>query len=339
MILVTGGTGLVGSHLLLELTRKYDRIRAIHRPASNKQNVLDVFSLYLKNPEEQYGKIEWVEADITDIDSILDILDGIKYVYHTAADVSFKPGDQIRLLDNNVGGTANMVNACLERKIKKFCFVSSTAALGDATRGEAITEDLAWAHSKHRSMYAISKFNSEMEVWRGIAEGLNAIIINPSIIIGPGDWSRSSPYLFTAVWNGLKFYSRGVTGYVDIRDVIHAMTFLTEGNFEGERYTVSSENLSYRKVLEMIALALGKKTPRFHAAPYLIAIGWRIDWLLSALTGKSRMITKDTAKSSNRKAEFSSAKIQEATGMQFMEIQKSINETAAYFLQTYSGKA
>ena len=335
MILVTGGTGLVGSHLLLELTRRHVKVRAIHRPASNIQHVLDVFALYLKNPEEQFEKIEWVPADITDIHSLLDVLEDVDYVYHTAADVSFKPGDRIRLLDNNVGGTANVVNACLEKKIKKFCFVSSSAALGDSSNGEEITEDLLWTYSKQRSIYSISKFNSEMEVWRGIAEGLDAVIVNPSIIIGPGDWNKSSPYLFTAVWKGMKFFTRGVTGYVDIRDVILSMTALMEGDFKGAPYTVSSENLSYRQVLEMIALALGKKPPGLHASPFLVGLGWRIDWLISTLTGKSRLITRDAAKSSSRKAFFSNRKIREATGMEFMPVQKSIERTASFFLQDH----
>jgi len=330
---------LVGSHLLLELTEKHSQIRAIHRPLSNLRPVLDVFALYLENPAERYGKIEWVQGDITDIDSLLDVLEGVDYVYHAAADVSFKPGERVKLMDNNVGGTANLVNACLDKKIKKLCFVSSTAALGDSPQGGEITEDLLWAHSKQRSMYSISKFKSEMEIWRGIAEGLNAVIVNPSIIIGPGDWSRSSPYLFTAVWKGMKFYTKGITGYVDIHDVIRAMTALMEGDFLGERYTVSSENLSYHQVLKMIAIALGKKPPRIHATPFLISLGWRFDWLLSTLTGKTRMITRDTAKSSRRKALFSNQKIKTAIGIEFLPVQKSIDNTARIFLDTHNKKS
>ncbi len=336
MILVTGGTGLVGSHLLLELTGKHNLVRAIHRPESNLRQVYDIFSLYLENPEERYNRIEWVAGDITDIDSIFEVLNDIEYVYHTAADVSFIPGERIRLMDNNVGGTANVVNACLEKNIKKLCFVSSTSALGDSPKEENITEDILWTYSKERSLYSISKFNSEMEVWRGIAEGLNAVIVNPSIIIGPGDWNRSSSYLFTAVWRGMKFYTKGITGYVDIRDVIQAMTLLMEGDFQGERYTVSAENLSFQAVLSMMASCLGKKPPGIHATPFLTSLGWRADWLLSKISGKKRMITRDTAISARRKARFSNQKISEATGMKFKPVQKSIEETAKFFMDMHA---
>ncbi len=336
MILVTGGTGLVGSHLLLELTRTENRVRAIQRPLSYTRHVLDVFSLYLENPETQYRKIEWVPADITDIDSMLEAMDGVEYVYHAAANVSFQPGKPAPLMDNNVGGTANVVNACLEKNIRKLCYVSSTAALGNALPGEEITENMLWLDSKNRSQYSISKFRSEMEVWRGVAEGLQAVIVNPSIIIGPGDWHRSSSYLFTAVWKGLTFYTEGITGYVDVRDVVRAMILLMNGDIQGERYTLSSENLSYRKVLEMIAEALGKKPPRIHATPFLVSIAWRLDWIAGLLTGKSRSITRDAARSSLRKALFSNRKIREAMDLEFIPIDQSVKETARIFLRNPS---
>jgi nucleoside-diphosphate-sugar epimerase len=335
MILVTGGTGLVGSHLLLEITGKYDRVRAIHRPLSDTQLVLSVFSIYLDNPEERFGKIDWVHGDITDIDSLLNIMDGIDYVYHAAAEVSFQSGSVSALLHNNAGGTANVVNACLEKNIRKLCYVSSTAALGSAPPGTDITEDLQRTNSGSRSMYSISKFQSEMEVWRGIAEGLNAVIVNPSIIIGPGDWNRSSSYLFTTVWNGMKFYTIGVTGYVDIRDVVHSMTHLMESDQAGERFIISSENLSYQEVLEMIAKALGKKPPGILATPFLISIAWRADWLISKLTGKPRSITRDAAVSSRRVACFSNRKITEATGIEFIPVSQSIKKTADLFLAAH----
>ena len=336
MILVTGGTGLVGSHLLLELSGKYDRVSAIYRPLSDIGHVLDIFALYLEDPEKQYQKINWIPGDTTDIHSLLEAFKGVDYVYHAAANVSFAKGNPSSVLYNNIEGTANVVNACLESKVRKLCYVSSTAALGDAPAGEEITEDLHWTHSKKRSVDSLSKFKSEMEVWRGIAEGLDAVIVNPSIIIGPGDWQRSSSYLFSAVWRGIKFYTEGITGYVDIRDVVRAMTDLMESEIKGERFTVTSENLSYRQVLEKIALSLGKKPPSLHATPLLVSLAWRLDWLLQALTGKPRKITRDAAKSSSRKAIFSNRKITEATGIKFIPIDQSIKDTARIFLQEHT---
>ena len=339
MILITGSTGLVGTHLLLELAKKHDKIRATHRASSDLQSVYETFALYVDDPGIYYDKIEWIEADVTDFDALTQALDGVDYVYHTAAFVSFDPRDRHTMNQINVEGTANLVNACLEKKVKKLCYVSSTAALGNAPSGELIREDMIWTHSNILSSYSVSKYQSEMEVWRGMAEGLQAVIVNPSIIIGPGDWNRSSPYLFSAVWKGLKFYTEGVTGYVDIRDVVHAMINLMMGDFSSERYTISAENLSYRQVLEMIASALDKPPPRIHATPLLISIAWRMNWLVSKLNGEKRRITRDTVNSSRRKALFSNEKIREAISIDFIPVKQSIHDTAIHFLsQAKAGK-
>lgn len=332
MILVTGGTGLIGTHLLLELSKKHNKIRATHRVSSNLEAVLDTFALYVDDPLPYYDKIEWVEADVTDFESLMDALDGVDQVYHTAAFISYDPRDRYSMIRSNIEGTANLVNACLENNVEKLCYVSSTAALGNAPEGEQITEDIIWSHVKYRSVYAVSKYQSEMEIWRGMAEGLQAVIVNPSVIIGPGNWKRSSSYLFYAVWKGMKFYTEGVTGYVDIRDVVHAMTTLMDGDFASERYTVTAENLSYRQVLEMIATALDKPPPRIHASPFLISLACKISWLISKFNGKQRKITRDTARSSKRKAYFSNEKIRQAIGMDFIPLKQSVQDTANHFL-------
>jgi nucleoside-diphosphate-sugar epimerase len=169
-----------------------------------------------------------------------------------------------------------------------------------------------------------------------MAEGLNAVIVNPSIVVGPGDWDRSSSYLFSVVWKGIKFYSNGVTGYVDIRDVVRSMIYIMHSEVTGERYTVTSENLTFRQVLEMIANALGKKPPGIHAGPFLLSIAWRLDWFLCKLTGKNRSITRDAAKSSHRKSFFSNEKIREVTGIDFLPVEQSIKDTALLFLKQHS---
>lgn len=335
MILVTGGTGLVGSHLLLELTGKHNRVRALRRPESLPGRVRDVFSYYTDEAGERFSRIDWVEGDIRDYDSLLPALEGIDNVYHAAADVLFRSGSSSAMIHNNVEGTANVVNACMEKGVRKLCYVSSTAALGTAPLGKQVTEDMHWTYNRSRSGYSVSKFRSEMEVWRGIAEGLKAVIVNPSVIIGPGDWTRSSSYLFQAVWRGLRFYTEGVTGYVDIRDVIKSMISLMESDKHSERYTVSSENLSYRDVLGKIAAALGKKGPRIHATRMLSSLAWRADWLICTFTGRSRSITRDAARSGRKKTFFSNEKIKDAAGIRFIPIDQSIKDTAKIFLRTH----
>jgi dihydroflavonol-4-reductase len=338
MILVTGGTGLVGSHLLFELAQKNEKVRAIRRQSSNLEHVRYIFSLYAKDAEKLLDRIEWIEADIEDIESLNMSFEGIRQVYHCAAMVSFDPREKYDMIRNNQEGCANLVNVCLEKKIDKLCYVSSTSALGSAPENMMVTEDHVWSASKHRSAYSVSKFRSEMEVWRGIAEGLNAVIVNPSIIIGPGDWDRSSSRLFSVVWKGMKYYTEGVTGYVDIFDVVSAMIRLMESDVSAERYTLSSENLSYRQILEIIAENLNKKPPRIHAGPILLSIAWRLDWLNHRITGQKRSITKDAVVSSRTKSYFSNQKITDELGLEFKSIAESLKSTAHLFLDYTSGK-
>ena len=336
MILVTGGTGLVGSHLLYELARNHDSARAIHRPESDLSAVRNVFAFYCQNADELFNKIEWTQADMGDPESLQEALQGVRQVYHCAAVVSFDPREKASMISANVEGTSNIVNACLEEGIDKLCYVSSTAALGSAAIGTLITEDLIWSASAHRSAYSVSKYHSEMEVWRGMAEGLNAVIVNPSIIIGPGEWERSSSRLFSVVWKGMKYYTEGITGYVDVRDVVSAMTALMASDISGERFTISAENLSYRQVLQWIAEKLGKQAPTIHAGRLMISVVWRLDWLKHLITGQKRSITKEAVRSSMQKSCFSNEKLSVALGLKYKSISDSIAETAAIFMKQVS---
>ena len=329
---------MVGSHLLYELVQKNEKVRAIRRQSSNFEHVRYVFSIYAKNAQKLLDRIEWIEADIRDIESLNMSFEGIRQVYHCAAMVSLDPSEKYDMIRNNQEGCANVVNVCLEKKIDKLCYVSSTSALGSAPENMMVTEDHIWSASKHRSAYSVSKFRSELEIWRGIAEGLNAVIVNPSIIIGPGDWERSSSRLFSAVWKGMKYYTEGVTGYVDILDVVSAMIRLMESDVSAERYTLSSENLSYRDILEIIAENLNKRPPRIHAGLILLSIAWRLDWMNHKITGKQRSITKDVVLSSRNKSYFSNQKITDELGLVFKPISESLKDTAKIFLDYTSGK-
>ena len=333
MILVTGGTGLIGSHLLFELTKKGEKIRALKRVSSNSEMVKKVFSYYLDDPDLALSLIEWFDGDITDPVYVHEALDGIRRVYHTAGFVSFDSADKPAILNINVRGTAHIVNACIENEIEKLCFVSSSSAIGVAIPGETLNEEIFWSGPGKDSIYAISKYQAEMEVWRGINEGLNAVIVNPTIIIGPGDWKRSSLRLFSEVHKGLRFYTEGITGYVDVRDVVKAMILLMEGKFSGERYILSSENHSYREILSMIAESLGKKPPTIYATPLMIGTAFYIDWLRAFLTSGKKRIAKDIITASKNKMLFSNDKIRHATGMEFIPVKDSIRWTAELFLQ------
>lgn len=332
MVLVTGGSGLVGSHILYELLSEGRDVRALRRSVRSTELVAQLFVYY--NPDQgadMFSRIEWVDGDVNDIVSLREALSGVDYVYHCAAIVSFLPGDRQRMIKVNVEGTANLVNLCLQMGVKKLCHCSSVAAIGRPERGNRIDESLVWKTSGTNSWYAISKYGAEREVWRGVEEGLNTVIVNPTVVIGPGDASRSSAQLYKSVQNGLLFYSRGVTGFVDVRDVASAMCLLMDSNICGERYILSGENLSYKKVFELLAHSAGGKPPRFHAGPILSEIAWRIEKLRQLFVGGKPLITKETARSGQSVRFFSNEKFIKATGFQFRSIAEAAENTAGFY--------
>jgi dihydroflavonol-4-reductase len=323
LILVTGGTGLVGSHLIEALTNEGKKVRAIRRSMSVPKNLSGISSELL----------EWVDGDILDIYSIKEAMNGVEYVYHCAAFVSLNPSDKNKLWKINVEGTVNVVNMALEEGIKKFCFVSSTSALGRGTTKEIITEESIWTNNGENSFYGITKYNAEREVWRGIAEGMDAVIVNPAIIFGPGDWKKSSVKIFQSVWKGLKFYTEGANGFVDVRDVAKAMIQLTESEIKNEKFLLASENLSYKYIFDEIAQNFNKKAPTIKAGSKLSGFVWRAEKLRSLLSGKEPFITKDTARTANQINTYSSEKIKTALSFEFIPIKQSIRDTCEAFLK------
>ncbi len=332
MILVTGGTGLVGTHLLVDLLYKDKKIRAIRRH-TDQRLLRRIFSYHFADVEEQLKKIEWVDADLTDVFALKEaFVGGIDEVYHCAAMVSFNPKDKQKMMDINVEGTANIVNLSLLNNVKKLCHVSSIAALGRNDKPDSYTTEAdLWINSRQNSNYAISKYGAEREVWRGIHEGLNAVIVNPSVIIGPGDWDKGSSQIFTTLCKGTSFYTNGVNGYVDVRDVVQAMVSLMESEITNERFVVSAENLSYFDFFSKILLKFGKNPPSINASYPLLEAGWRFEKLKSMLTGKSPLITKETARTSRNKYYYSSEKLIKALDFSFIHIDNAVDYTCTIF--------
>lgn len=335
MIFVTGGTGLVGAHLLFELTSKGKKVKALKRRESNIQQVLKTFSYYSESPTELFNLIEWVEGDILDYFSLEKILKGVTEIYHCAAIISFNSGDRSKMISGNVEGTANLVNAALENGVKKICHVSSVAALGRLDNQQPITEETNWIPSKKISGYSESKFFSETEIWRGIQEGLDAVIVNPSIILGPANWENRSPKIFKSVWEGMKFYTNGITGYVDVKDVVKAMVLLMDDkNFElckNQRYLLNAENLSYRNIFNQIAEELGKPKPKTHANTFMLELGWRAAKIASVVTRKPPLITREIVNSSKSVNNFDGSKITRQLNFIYLPISESIKQTANIF--------
>jgi dihydroflavonol-4-reductase len=336
MIFVTGGTGLVGSHLLLALVRRYGQVKALRRKTSDINLVRKVFSWYSPDSDELYKKIEWVEGDVLDIFSLGQVLNDVDMIYHCAAVVSFEPKRRKEMIHNNVEGTTNIVNAALDKGIKKICHVSSNSALGKSQPGEAVTEETNWMPSKRNSGYSESKFFSETEIWRGIEEGLDAVVVNPSIIIGPGNWNNGSTGFFPAIYKGLRFYTKGTTGFVDVRDVADAILLLTEKeNFEKakrQKFLISAENLSYHDLFSQIAKSMGKPRPSIYASGAVLEIAWRVASLWSTISGQPARITHETVAKSNLKQKFDGSKITRMFDFKYRPVQEAIIHTAICFL-------
>ncbi|MFI5217968.1 MAG: NAD-dependent epimerase/dehydratase family protein [Bacteroidia bacterium] len=329
MILVTGATGLVGSHLLLDLVLKGEKVRALKRTNSDLTHVVNLFSSHAGLLET----IEWADGDVLDIFSLGEAFKGIKKVYHCAAFVSFLPQEAELMLKTNIDGTANVVNLCLENKMEKLCHVSSVAAINRINEDEIIDENTQWKISKQNSNYAISKYGAEREVWRGIGEGLNAVIVNPTIIIGPGNWKTGSTVMFHEVWKGLKFYTNGAMGFVDVKDVTKAMVALMESSISNERFIINSENLTFRKVFDWIAEGLNKPKPSVYANGFLRGVAWRTEAVKNIMFKTHPLITKETALSAGKKVLFSNEKIKKEIGINFTPVKDSVNRTCEVFLR------
>lgn len=324
MILVTGGTGLVGARLLFDLSIN-QKIRALKRENSSMKVVKRIF----KDDPERINNVEWVVGDLNDIYSLEQAIENVDVIYHAAAFISFRPEDRKKMMKVNGEGTANLVNLCLDKKDLRFCYVSSVAALGRIAGIHTIDENVHWKTSSDNSNYAISKYSGEREVWRGIEEGLSAFIINPTIIIGPGDWNSGSAQMFTTVKKGLKFYTSGSTGFVDYRDVSRCAILLMNLGVKAERYIINAENVSYRHVFNSIADNLNMHKPTILVTPTLAEIGWRVEKIRSLIAREKSMITKETARNGNRSWFYSNEKIKKTVNINFIPIEESIAHTAS----------
>jgi len=313
-IVVTGATGFVGAYVTRDLLRKGYAVKALRHSRAIPSFI----------PPADLQGAEWIEADILDAVQLDDILHNVYAVIHAAANVSFQPRDRQKMYATNIDGTANVVNVALDNRVARFVHVSSVASLG-RTKNIIVNEKQAFASDKKNTHYGISKQQSEMEVWRGIGEGLPAVIVNPSTILGYGDWNETSTALFRAVWKGLPWYTHGVTGFVDVEDVSRAIISLMESEIEAERFIISAENWSFTQLLNALADNFGKKHPRLNATPFLSSLSWRIESIYSSLTGRRSLITRETARVAHSHTEYDHSKLLQAvSGFHFTPLADTI---------------
>ena len=330
MIFVTGGTGLVGSHVLLKLAKEGIPFNALRRDVSSLQICEKVFSYY--SAKNLFSEINWVIGDVNDISSLEKAMEGCDKVLHCAAIVSFHPAEEELMRKVNIEGTANVVNVALSKGVKKLGYVSSIATLGRNSTVGIIDEECYFKDTKLESNYALSKYYAEQEVWRASQEGLDVVIVNPSVILGPGDWNKGSSQIFQKIYSGLKFYTTGSTGYVDVIDVANSLVELLLSSIKNERFIINCVNLKYRDLFDRIALELGKPKASIKVTPLLKNLAWRFELIRSFVTSKRPLLTKETANSAMRNSEFSNKKIQLTIGFIFTDIDTTIKKYSDWFI-------
>jgi len=331
MILVTGATGLVGGNLIWHLLQENDRVVAIRRSASNPDTIRTIFSFYTSAPDPFLAHIDWIIADVLDLNSIQVAMHDISLVYHCAAFVSFD--DKAEKLDEtNVTGTRNVVRAALENKIKKLCFVSSIAACGRDGKIEIIDEKSGIKDIKNKSLYSQSKYYSEQEVWKGIREGLDAVIVNPGVILGVSGNVSGSSQLFYQVQKGLMFYTRGGSGYVDVQDVVQAMILLMKSKIAGERFILVGDNCSNKDILCWMADGFGKRRPGICISKTILWIAGCILEITGNIFHFRPLIDRRSAHTISQREYYSNRKIKESIGIAFKPIEQSIHEITRFYM-------
>ncbi len=324
VILVTGGTGFLGSYIIKELIETGYSVRAIRR--GNK------LPFYISR--EILDKVQWLDGDILDVVSLEEAMDGVDTVIHSAGVVSFTKRDREQMYRVNVEGTANVVNIALEKNVRRLIYISSVAALGRTANGGSVNEEKKWEISKVNTHYAKSKHNGELEVWRGISEGLSGAILNPSTILGFGDWNSSSCAIFKKIYEEFKWYTPGINGFVDVEDVARVVALLVKSDISGQRFIVSGDNWAFKKLMDTIADSFGKKKPTRQSSPFLLSIAWKMEQLKSFFNGSRPLLTRESAKVALSRTFFENDKLLQALpGFLFTPLEQTIQGAAGKYLK------
>lgn len=337
MIFVTGATGLVGARIAFDLLQEGERLRLLRRASSDIDLFIRILKFYNQNQpvDDLLAAIEWIEGDVLDRSSLDYGLQDCSHCIHAAAMVSFHPRDREQMYEVNGEGTSNVVNACLKANVR-LGHVSSVAAIGRTSAKQRLNETADWVDSEYNTAYAKSKYRAEMEVWRGIEEGLDAVIVNPVIVLGAGSAAMSSGTLFGTVQRGVKYFTNGTASLVDVRDVSQLMIRLTKSDISAERFVLSAGRLRYRSMLEMIAEVLGKEGPSKKASKWMLSLAWRAAWLKDVLTRSKSPISRETARSATSDYRYDSQKIKTLYDYEFIQIKDAIAYHGSFFAQLFS---
>ncbi len=331
MNLVTGATGILGSHVVLKLLQNNKPVIACKQKNSDLKKIAKLFSYYTKDDKDLFQKIEWRDIDVCDIFSIEQALEGISNVYHCAGFVSFNKKDRNKLFKINESGTSNLLAACMHKKINGFCHVSSIATINNLDYKEALHENVFWKTSGKESDYALSKYNAEREVWRAIEEGLNAIIVNPGVILSPGFWNQSSSKLFGMCYKGNKFYTDGLAGYISATDTASIMVELMDKKQFANRYILVEGNYTFKQIFDMILSNFGKQKTTVKAGRTILQMGRFFDYISSKITSKDQILSGAIVNAALNEQTFLNSKIKETLHFKFTPISHQINEICRFF--------
>jgi nucleoside-diphosphate-sugar epimerase len=332
MILVTGGTGLVGAHLLLHLVQSGATVKAIHREQSNLKEVEKVFGYYTDQAHQLFQKINWVQADLNDLPALEIAFENVTHVYHCAALISFNPKDYELLRKVNIEGTKNIVNLCVAQGVKKLCYTSTIGAIGRTIGSTEATEETDW-NTQQMNVYAMSKMDAELEVWRGAQEGIPAVMVNPGVILGPGFWETGTGILFKTAYKARKYYPPGGTGFVTVNDVVKIMTHLMQSSITNEKYILVAQNLTYKEILHMLTRAFGKQGPSRAIKFWQLEVFRRLDWLRNIFWNSGRKLTKNSVESLRKNQLFNADKIQKQLGYSFEGLDGIIELSCKKFME------
>ena len=331
MIFLTGGTGLVGSHILMMLIQDNISVKALKRSSSRLEVCRKVFSYH--NLEHKFGEIQWCDGDINDIISLENHMKDCETIVHAAALVSFNKSDLEILRKVNIEGTANVMNTALNFKYKRCIYISSVATLSREINFQNVDESCYFEPHKDTSNYAFTKYYAEQEVWRASNEGIDVVILNPSIILGPGDWDKGSSKIFQRIFNGLKFYSTGSSGYVDVIDVAQIAKSLIFSNIKNERFILNGINIKFKEAFNLIADELNVERAHIKVTPFLKELAWRLEIARSFLTGNRPLLTKETANSAMKNVSYSSEKVKEKLKYEFISFDKTVKDCCRFYKQ------
>ncbi len=315
MILITGATGLVGSQICRELKRNSHPFKALRRTSS-------------EIPDDLVD-IEWVEGDILDYESIVESLEGVSTVIHAAAVISFFKGDYKLMEDTNVDGTRNVVNASLETSVKKIIHISSVAALGRPVSSHHIDENIQWMESSNNSYYGETKYLAELEVWRAMEEGIQVAIVNPSVVLGIGDWKNGSTRLFKYAWDEHRYFPGGSFNYIDNRDVATLVHQLVPSDYVGERFILNAGSITYESFFKLVSEKFNKKAPSKKVSEKLYFLAILLESIKAFLTRTKPIITKESLISTKKEYHFDASKIKKLLNFAFKDLDDTVGWVAA----------